>query len=81
MSFEPLPSVAKYHIRASSAAGLFAVLVERVVTSMAAAPASIRSMSSPWIAAGKSPTAASSEVRPPTQSHMGRKSSQLFSFE
>ena len=34
------------------------------------------SMSMPWSAAGKRPTAESSEVRPPTQSHIGKRASQ-----
>ena len=35
-------------------------------------------MSSPWRAAGRSPTAESCEVRPPTQSHIGKRASQLL---
>ena len=48
----------------------------RVTTSQAAAPASMASMSMPWSAAGRRPTAESSLVRPPTQSHIGKRASQ-----
>ena len=76
MSFEPRPSVAKYHMSASSAAGFSRVVARRVAASIAAAPASIASMSIPWSAAGNRPTAHSSLVRPPTQSHIGKRASQ-----
>ena len=46
----------------------------RVRPSIAAAPSSIPFMSIPWRVAGKSPTADISEVRPPTQSHIGNRS-------
>ena len=46
----------------------------RVTSSIAAAPASIASMSMPCSAAGSRPDRATvSEVRPPTQSHMGKR--------
>ena len=48
----------------------------RVASSMAAAPASRPSMSSPCSAAGSRPTAESTLVRPPTQSHIGKRASQ-----
>ncbi len=76
MSFWPLPPVAWCHIRASSAAGLRCTSCRRVASSHAAAPASRPSMSSPCSAAGSRPTADSTLVRPPTQSHIGKRASQ-----
>ena len=79
MSFFPLPSVAWYQDRASRAAGLLLIEVWRVSASMAFAPDSNASTSIPWSAAGTSPTGPSTEVRPPTQSHIGNLAIQ-FSF-
>ena len=45
---------------------------------MARAPASMASTSMPWSAAGRRPTAESSLVRPPTQSHMGKRARKPF---
>ena len=73
MSFAPRPPVEKYHMSARRAAGFSRVTGLRVTTSIAAAPASIESVSKPWSAAGSMPTAHSSLVRPPTQSHMGNR--------
>src|SRR5688572_23649807 len=52
-------------------AGLFATSLDRLTLSAARAPPSSAVISKPWSAAGNSPTADSSLVRPPTQSHMG----------
>ena len=73
MSFFPCPPVAEYHARASRAAGLRFVSRTRVAASIRLAPASISRMSMPCSAAGRRPTADSSLVRPPTQSHMGNR--------
>ena len=45
----------------------------RVASSIAAAPARSAVTSIPWSAAGSRPTALVSEVRPPTQSHIGKR--------
>ena len=74
MSFSPFPPVHLNHINANKAAGFLSVWGTRVAASMAAAPASISSMSIPCKAAGRSPTAANSLVLPPTQSHIGKNS-------
>src|ERR1041385_7139671 len=50
----------------------------RVHSSIAAAPASRLSIFNPCSAAGSSPTALMTEVRPPTQSHIGNRPSQPF---
>ena len=75
MSFLPRPSVSRYQARARSAAGFFPTSGIRVAASQARAPSSRPSTSSPWSAAGRSPTAESCEVRPPTQSHIGKRAS------
>ena len=76
MSFAPRPSVSACQASASIAAGFRATSGTRVAVSQAAAPESIAGKSRPWSAAGRRPTAESSEVRPPTQSHIGKRSSQ-----
>jgi hypothetical protein len=76
MSFAPRPPVSACQASASIAAGFRATSGTRVAASQAAAPESIAGMSRPWSAAGRRPTAESSEVRPPTQSHIGKRSSQ-----
>src|SRR6476659_3902164 len=45
-----------------------------VISSQRRAPSRIASMSNPWRAEGRRPTAESSLVRPPTQSHIGKRS-------
>ena len=74
MSFAPRPAVSRYQASARRAAGFRATSLARVAASHAAAPASISSTSIPWRAAGRSPTAERTEVRPPTQSHIGNRS-------
>ena len=75
MSLLPLASHAKYHISASSAAGLLAVSVLRVAASIAQ-----RRRALPECRAlqccGKQADCGEFEVRPPTQSHIGSRVSQ-----
>jgi hypothetical protein len=73
MSFFPAPPVAEYHASASSAAGFLRTSRDRVASSIRRAPSSIPITSSPWSAAGTSPTTDSSLVLPPTQSHIGKR--------
>ena len=74
MSFNPFPDVHLYHMSASIAAGFLRMSATLVAASISAAPLSIVLMSIPCKAAGSSPTAANSLVRPPTQSHIGKNS-------
>ena len=76
MSFSPLPLVAWCHMRASRAAGFLVVLVARVAMSILPAPSRNSSILIPCSAMGTRPTVAMSDVRPPTQSHMGKRLSQ-----
>ena len=71
--YKPLPCPIACHARASCAEGFSWKLWRRVSWSQAAAPASRRSISKPWSAAGSSPTAEVSLVRPPIQSHIGKR--------
>ncbi len=73
MAFAPRPSPTACQARARSAAGLRRVSRRRVASSIAAAPARSSITSIPWSAAGRRPTALVTDVRPPTQSHIGNR--------
>ena len=72
---------------ASRIAAFLPASLVRVFSSIAAAPASIPSMSRPCSAAGTRPTVDSTDVRPPTQSSIGKRAmnpcstANLSSFE
>ena len=67
--------LAEVPVRLLSSGQLKRATLARVAASHAAAPASRPSTSIPWRAAGSSPTADSSLVRPPTQSYIGNRAS------
>ncbi len=71
----PRPSARRYQERASSAAGLVRGSGRRVTSSIPRAPSSRPSTSAPCRARGSSPTAEVTDVRPPTQSHSGKRAS------
>ena len=73
MAFLPCPSVKWYQVRASCAAGFFSAFFSRVSSSIFFAPTKSASISIPCSAAGSRPTGPNSLVRPPTQSHMGKR--------
>ncbi len=75
MSLWPCPRPAWNHMSASIAAGLRRGSGRRVTSSISRAPRSSASMSMPCTAAGSRPTADSTDVRPPTQSHIGKRAS------
>ena len=72
----PWPLPAAYQASASFMAALAAKSAVRVWASISAAPCSRESISTPCSAAGTSPTTEVSDVRPPTQSSMGKRFNQ-----